>query len=318
MQTGRVDSTKNLPSVRDSVFQREWISVLGRAARTGRGAVGLGLVAFVCLVAFVGPLFLPHSPTAFVTAPFAHPSHEFFLGGDVLGRDAFTRVLDGGRLLLIMAVVATALGVSVGAIAGTTAAYSSGWPDGLIMRAVDVILAFPQLVFALMLVSILGPKVWLIVLAVAISHIPPVARVVRAAALDVSERDFVKAVEAFGVSRRRVITKELLPNVSSVLMVELGIRLTFSILTVAGLSFIGFGLQPPTADWGLMISENRIGIVANPWVIVVPALLIAALTIGTNLFTDAVARVSLGVGSVAVSQVEAADPVDEIIEERSE
>jgi peptide/nickel transport system permease protein len=308
---------KTLPLPRSSTFQHEWLSVLGRAARTGRGVVGLALVAFVVLVAFMGPLFLPHSPTAFVTSPFAHPSRGFLIGGDVLGRDAFTRVLDGGRLLLVMAIVATALGVSLGAVAGTTAAYLPGWPDGLIMRAVDIVLAFPQLVFALMLVSILGPKPWLIVLAVAISHIPPVARVLRAAALDVSERDFVKAVEAFGVSRWRIITQELLPNVSSVLMVEIGIRLTFSILTVAGLSFIGFGLQPPTADWGLMISENRIGVVADPWVIVVPALLIAALTIGTNMFTDAIARVSLGVGSVALSHVEATDPIDELAKERS-
>jgi peptide/nickel transport system permease protein len=313
-----MDAPKAIPLARSSTFQREWMSVLGRATRTGRGACGLGLVIFVVLVAVIGPFLMPHSPTAFVTAPFAHPSREFLLGGDVLGRDAFARMLGGGRLLLVMAVVATVLGVSLGAVAGTAAAYSPGWPDGLIMRVVDIVLAFPQLVFALMLVSILGPKPWLIVVAVAISHIPPVARVARAAALDVSERDFVKAVEAFGVPRWRIIRQELMPNVSSVLMVEVGIRLTFSILTVAGLSFIGFGLQPPTADWGLMISENRIGVVANPWVIVVPALLIAALTIGTNMFTDAVARVSLGVESVAVAQVEAADPIDERVQERSE
>jgi peptide/nickel transport system permease protein len=164
------------------------------------------------------------------------------------------------------------------------------------MRAVDVILAFPQLVFALLLVSILGPKIWLIVLAVAISHAPQVARVTRAGALDISERDFVKAMQILGIPGRRIIRRDVLPNLTSVLMVEIGLRLTYSILVIAGLSFLGFGLQPPAASWGLMINENRVGLIANPWGVLMPAILIALLTIGTNTFTDSVARASLGVG----------------------
>jgi peptide/nickel transport system permease protein len=166
----------------------------------------------------------------------------------------------------------------------------------VIMRIVDIVLAFPQLVFALLLVSVLGPKIWLIILAVGISHAPQVARVTRAAALDVCERDFVRAAQILGIPARQVLRKEVLPNLTSVLMVELGLRLTYSILVIAGLSFLGFGLQPPTASWGLMINENRIGLVANPWGVLAPTLLIAALTIGMNTLTDAVARASLGVG----------------------
>ena len=176
------------------------------------------------------------------------------------------------------------------------AAYSGGWWDSVIMRAVDVILAFPQLVFALLLVSILGPKIWLIVLAVAISHAPQVARVTRAAALDISERDFVKAMQILGIPGRRIIRRDVLPNLTSVLMVEIGLRLTYSMLVIAGLSFLGFGLQPPAASWGLMINENRVGLIANPWGVLMPAILIALFTIGVNTFTDAVARASLGVG----------------------
>jgi peptide/nickel transport system permease protein len=211
-----------------------------------------------------------------------------------------SRTLDGGWELLAMAAVATALGVVVGAVLGVMAAYFGGWWDSVIMRAVDVILAFPQLVFALLLVSILGPKIWLIVLAVAISHAPQVARVARAAALDISERDFVKAMQILGIPGRRIIRRDVLPNLTSVLMVEIGLRLTYSMLVIAGLSFLGFGLQPPAASWGLMINENRVGLIANPWGVLMPAILIALFTIGVNTFTDSVARASLGVGGRAI------------------
>jgi len=257
--------------------RREWLAVLNRAVRTPRGAIGLSIVGVVVLIAAIGPAFAPYPADAFVTRPFANPSLAFPLGGDVLGRDVLSRTLDGGWQLLLMAAVATLLGVAAGAAFGVTAAYFGGRWDGIIMRTVDIVLAFPQLVFALLLVSILGPKIWLIVLAVAISHAPQVARVTRAAALDICERDYVRAAQIIG-------------------MVELGLRLTYSILVIAGLSFLGFGLQPPAPSWGYMINENRIGLVANPWGVLAPVLLIAALTIGMNTLTDAIARASLGVG----------------------
>jgi peptide/nickel transport system permease protein len=274
----------------------EAFAVLGRAVRTPRGAAGLALAGLVVLIAAIGPAIAPYSSTEFVTKPFARASAAALLGGDTLGRDVLSRTLDGGWELLLMAATATALGVAAGAICGVVAAYFGGWLDSVIMRAVDVILAFPQLVFALLLVSILGPRIWLIVLAVAISHAPQVARVTRAAALDISERDFVKAMQILGIPARKIIRKDVLPNLTSVLMVEIGLRLTYSMLVIAGLSFLGFGLQPPAASWGLMINENRVGIIANPWGVLMPTILIAALTIGTNTFTDAVARASLGVG----------------------
>jgi peptide/nickel transport system permease protein len=275
----------------------EVIAVLGRAVRTPRGTAGLVIGGLVVLVAVIGPAVAPYSTTEFVTAPFARASSAAWLGGDVLGRDVLSRTLNGGWQLLAMAAVATALGV--GAVLGVMAAYYGGLWDSLIMRAVDVILAFPQLVFALLLVSILGPKIWLIVLAVAISHAPQVARVTRAAALDISERDFVKAMQILGIPGRRIIRRDVLPNLTSVLMVEIGLRLTYSMLVIAGLSFLGFGLQPPAASWGLMINENRVGLIANPWGVLMPAILIALFTIGVNTFTDAVARASLGVGGRA-------------------
>jgi peptide/nickel transport system permease protein len=282
--------------LRPTRFQRQqWPVTLGAAARTRRGVIGLTLTSAVVLVAVVGPFVSPYSPTALVTEDFAKPSSHYLLGGDVLGRDVLSRVLHGGWLLLLMALAATAFGVIVGAAAGVSAGYLRGKPDGVIMRTVDVVLAFPQLVFALLLVSIIGPKLWLIVLAVGFTHAPAVARVLRSATLDISERDFVKSAELQGLSRRRVITGEILPNLISPLMVEGGLRLTYSIIVIAGLAFLGFGQAPPAPNWGYMINENRIAIIVNPWGVIVPALLIAILTVGVNTFTDAVARVAIGV-----------------------
>ncbi len=275
--------------------RHQWLATLGAAARTRRGAIGLGLAGFVVLVAVIGPSVEPYSSTAFVTTPFSQPTGQFLLGGDTLGRDVLSRVLDGGWVLLIMAACATAFGVIVGATAGISAAYLRGKVDGIIMRTVDVILAFPSLVFALLLVSILGPKLWLIVLAVGFTHAPAVARVLRSATLDISERDYVKAVELQGVKPSKVMRSEILPNLISPLMVETGLRLTWSIVLMAGLNFLGFGQPPPTPNWGYMIQENRIGLSSNPWAVIVPAALIALLTIGTNTYTDAVARVAIGV-----------------------
>jgi peptide/nickel transport system permease protein len=283
---------RQVPGIR----RHQWGSVLWSAARTPRGALGLGLASFVVLVAIIGPFVAPYSPNADqLTIDFAKPSAQFLLGTDVETRDVLSRVLNGGWLMLIMAVGATALGVAVGTAAGVSAAYLRGVSDGIIMRAVDVILAFPQLVFALLLLSLLGPKLWLITLAVGLSHAPQVARVLRSATLDVSERDFVKAAELQGMRPTKVMRKEILPNLISPLMVEAGLRLTYSIVIIAGLSFLGFGQAPPAANWGTMISENQEGLPLNPWAVVVPALLIALLTIGTNTFTDAFARVAIGV-----------------------
>jgi peptide/nickel transport system permease protein len=277
------------------IRRHQWLAVLGQAVRTPRGATGLGLAGLVVASAVIGPFLAPHSPTALLTFPYAKPSAKFPLGGDFLGRDVLSRVLDGGWLLLLLAVCATVIGVAAGAAAGISAAYLRGRTDGLIMRTVDVILAFPQLVFALLLLSILGPRLWLIVLAVGLTHAPAVARVLRSATLDISERDYVKVAELQGMRPAAVMAKEILPSLSTPLMVEAGLRLTYSIIIMAGLAFLGFGQPPPAASWGTMINENRAGLALNPWAVIVPAMLIALLTIGTNILADAIGRVALGV-----------------------
>ena len=203
--------------------------------------------------------------------------------------------------MLWLSIASTLLGVGVGTAVGLVAAYSRGWLDDVLMRGNDVILAFPPIILTLLAVSAFGPRSWLIVLCVGGTHAPRVARVIRGAALEVAERDFVKAAEAVGESRSRIVFGELLPNVTSPLLVEIGLRMTYSIALVAAISFLGFGLQPPTADWGLMINENRLSINVQPWAVLLPVAAIGLLTVGTNLVTDVIARAAIGLDRKAGS-----------------
>jgi peptide/nickel transport system permease protein len=275
--------------------RRPWLGILRNALRLGRTKIGVAIVALLLAIAVFGPLVAPHSPTEFVAVPNTGPSSDALFGADALGRDVLSRFLHGGLSVLWMAASATILGVVLGVGIGLVAAYSRGWLDDVLMRASDVVLAFPQIILALLAVSAIGPKLWLIVLVVALGHIPRVARVMRGAAQEVVERDFVKAAEAVGEKRLRIVFGELLPNVTSPLLVELGLRMTYSIGLVAAVSFLGFGLQPPASDWGLMINENRLSITVQPWAVLLPVLAIGLLTVGTNLITDGIARAAIGI-----------------------
>jgi peptide/nickel transport system permease protein len=275
--------------------RREWIQLLSDAIHYRRTQIGLALLLFIVAVAVIGPYFAPYSPYEFIVKPYSKPSSIATLGGDNLGRDVLTRVLYGGRSVLVLSLIATAIGMILGVSLGLFAGYARAAIDDVIMRLLDVLLAFPQIVFVLLLVSVLGPRLWLIVLTVGLSHAPRIARVARGSTLEVKERDFVKAAESLGVSRTKIVFTEILPNISSPLFVEFGLRLTYSIGLIAALSFLGFGLQPPSADWGLMINENRIGLVIQPYSIFVPVALIAILTIGVNLATDGMARAMIGI-----------------------
>jgi peptide/nickel transport system permease protein len=279
--------------------RRPWLGILRNALRLGRTRIGVAIVAVLVAIAVFGPLVAPHSPTEFVAAPNAGPSSDAIFGADALGRDVLSRFLHGGLSVLWMSAAATLIGVGVGVGIGLIAAYSRNWLDDVLMRGSDVVLAFPQIILALLAVSVLGPKLWLIVLVVAIGHMPRVARVIRGASLEVVERDFIKAAEAVGEKRSRIVFGELLPNVTSPLLVEIGLRMTYSIGLIAAVSFLGFGLQPPTADWGLMINENRLSITVQPWSVVLPVLAIGLLTVGTNLITDGIARAAIGIGRKA-------------------
>jgi|1186.fasta_scaffold38249_2 peptide/nickel transport system permease protein len=270
-------------------------SLLRSALRLWRTRIGLVLVALLVSVAVFGPFFAPHSPTEFVGAPNQKPGGEALFGTDYLGQDVWSRFLWGGREILVLAALATALGLVSGAGVGLIAAYSRNKLDDVLMRGMDVILAFPQIMLALVAIATVGPQPWLIVLTVGLTTMPRVARVTRGAAQPIVERDFVAAAEALGVPRLRILFVEVLPNVLSPLMVEASLRMTYSISLIAGLAFLGFATDPAGANWGVMIFENKIALVVQPWGVVLPAVALALLTVGTGLIGDGISRAAVGI-----------------------
>jgi len=273
----------------------DWARLLLGALRFGRTRIGLAIVGFVVAAAVLGPYVAPHGATAFLAIPFAPPSHAAPLGTDYLGRDVLSRFLDGGRAVLLLALLSTTIGVASGTLVGLVSGYALRAADEVLMRVMDLVLAFPSIVFVLMCVTMIGPASWLIVVVVGISYMPQTARVIRSATLQVRDLDFVRYAEAIGVPRSRILLGEVLPNVVAPLTVEFGLRLTYSIGLIASLDYLGFGVQPPRPDWGLMIQENQAGLNVSPWPVLLPVLAIAAITVGSNLVTDGLGRAVAGV-----------------------
>jgi ABC-type dipeptide/oligopeptide/nickel transport system permease subunit len=264
-----------------------------RFLRSVPGAVGALIVGFVLAVALLGPYLAPHDPDAPIGLPNSGPSGSAPFGTDVLGRDVLSRLLHGGRSVILLAAAATILAYLIGLTIGLVAGFSRSFIDPLLMRTVDVMLAFPPLLFVLILISGAGTGVTVVVIAVAAIQAPSVSRVVRTATQVVAVRGYVEAAVARGESTFAVIRREVIPNILAPVLVDFGLRFTYSILIIASVNFLGLGLQPPSSDWALLISENRQYISLNAWSVLAPAAMIALLTIGVNLLGDAIAR-SLG------------------------
>jgi peptide/nickel transport system permease protein len=277
-----------LPAVRGA-------SLLRRSLRLWRTRIGVALVGLIVLLAIIGPHVAPYGPSTPVGAPNSTPGGKAVLGTDYLGQDVLSRVLYGGGSILVMAVTATALGLVAGAAIGLVAAYSRNALDDVLMRGMDVIMALPQILLALVAVAIIGPHTWVIVAAIALTTAPRVARVARGAAQPIVERDFIAASEAMGVPRWRILSGELLPNTLGPLMVEASLRLTYSITLIAGLAYLGLSPNVNGANWGTMIKQNQLVLVVQPWGAVAPIIAIALLTMGTGLIGDGIARTAAGI-----------------------
>lgn len=277
--------------------QRSEPTLIGRAVRLHSTRVGIGVTVAVVLLALIGPFAAPYGPTAFAGLPYSGPSAHSLLGTDYIGRDVLSLVLYGGRTILWMAFAAATLGVAVGTALGVTAAYVRNGLDEIIMRSFDVINAFPSVVFVLLFVSLAGHNPWLIVLLVGISKMPSVARVIRGVSVEVASRDHIAACDAIGVPRVAVIGREILPNIAPNVLVEYTLHITWAVIVIASLSFLGFGTQPPDTDWGLMVNQNRTALLLAPLATIVPVACIAALTLGTNLIGEGFAQTLAGVRS---------------------
>lgn len=271
-------------------FDSARAGLMRRALRQSRSRAGLVLIGLTLILAFGGPLVAPNAPSALVAGPYDPPGDGLLLGADALGRDVFSRFLWGGRNLVWMSAAAALIAVGLGTTLGLASAYLKGLPDLLLMRLVDLKLAFPSVVFALLFVTILGPSLPLLVFLVGISQAPNVARVMRGAGLGVVEREYVLWARTVAVPTWRILAGEILPNVTAPLLVEVGLRLMWSTSMLAGLSFLGYGVQPPDADWGLMINESRNALLIQPWAVLAPIVGIAMFTIGGNMLAEGVSR----------------------------
>lgn len=256
-----------------------------------RVKITLGVLIVIVLVGIAGPWLSPHGPSEVVGAPFGAPSGGHLLGTDFLGRDAFSRFLSGGRLVLLVASIATSLAYLFAVPIGVLAGLRHGRRvDFLVVVVSDVVYALPPLIFLLVLLAATGPGVSIVAAGIAVIHIPRVLRIARLATIDLAASEFVEASMARGDGLLAVSFRDIMPNIVTPMLTDFGVRLSVSIMLYASLSYLGLGPEPPTPDWGLMISENRIGLDLNPWVAVAPALAVAAFAVAVNVLADGIAR----------------------------
>jgi len=274
------------------------LSAAGRAGDVLRemltrpsGAIGLTLMILHLCLAIASPWLVPYDYKLMDAAStLAPPSAAHWLGTDHLGRDVLTRVMLGGREALLITGIATPVAMLWGGLAGVWLGLRGGWPDEVAMRLVDAFLALPGILPLLVLITVFGTGGEVLLPTLAFFFGIPVIRVARAAAHEVVARDFVSAARARGQSRPDIVRREILPNVTDTLLVEGAMRWSWMLLGFSSLSFLGFGVSPPTPDWGLMVSDARIYMSLAPWGVIAPVVALSTLIVGINLTADALAK----------------------------
>jgi peptide/nickel transport system permease protein len=254
------------------------------------GAIGAALLAFMVVVVVVGPLVAPDDPSALVGIPGQGPSGQHLLGTDSLGRDVLSRLLSGGASVVLLPLIAVGASIALACVIGLLAGYLGGLVDTAVTRLIDVALAIPPFLTVLVILAGFGTGNTVIVIAVAVVYVPSIARVLRAATQTIVPREFVLAARARGDSVRWIVFREIAPNLLATLLVEVALRLTFAIMFIASLSFLGLGVQPPSPNWGVMVGENRGLLFSDPVAVLAPALAIALLAISINLVADALTQ----------------------------
>jgi peptide/nickel transport system permease protein len=253
-----------------------------------RLVLGAALVAGLVLVAATADWIAPYDPTAQVLAEnLAPPGAHHPLGQDKLGRDILTRVIYGTRVSLAVGIVTVGVSLIVGATIGASAGFAGGWIDELVMRAVDVLLAFPGLLLAIALTGVLGPSLRNVVLALCLIGWTGYARLARGEVVRLREREFVEAARALGVPGRRILVRHIVPLLATPLLVQATFGMAAAIVAEASLSFLGLGAQPPTASWGAMLNDGRAFVLVAPHLTVFPGLAILVTVLGLNFLGDA-------------------------------
>jgi len=261
--------------------------------------VGVLTILAYAFVALFAPLLAPYGQTAIVGSSYELWSDEFFFGTDNIGRDMLTRLIYGARNTIGIAFLTVAIAFFVGGVLGMLAAILGGAYDMLIGRLVDILMAIPSLVFALLLLTVFGTSIPSLVLIIALLDSTRVFRIARSAAMNVVVMEFVEAARLRGEGMVWVIRKEVLPNITAPLLAEFGLRFCFVFLFIAALSFLGLGIQPPLADWGSMVRETATLINYNDITPLLPAIAIAGLTVAVNFVVDWMLHISSGLRSDA-------------------
>ncbi|MBP6019172.1 MAG: ABC transporter permease [Burkholderiaceae bacterium] len=283
------------PSVQKTIAASPPASMLARLARAKGGKWGLALVAFWLIVFIVSLVWTPYDPFEFHFGDkLQPPSADFLLGTDKYGRDTLSRIMTGSREVILISTGGTLLAIALGLFIGITSGFFGHLYDEVIMRSMDIIMAFPSLLLALLVVGVLGPGELNVVLVIGVVFAPRIARVARSVVMELRVKEYVQAAQVRGDSVWNIMLVEMLPNMLGPLGVEAGVRFAHALFLSASLGFLGLGVQPPTPDWGLMVNEGRDFIEMSPWVSLFPAIAIATLVVGVNILSEAYRRVWAG------------------------
>lgn len=285
-RTAATDAALLAQGARDRARTR---SLMWRTLRNPLSMIGMIIIGLLVLVAAAAPLIATEDPLQTnVAERLAPPSRAHFFGTDTLGRDIFSRVIYGSRISLRIAILTAVIATVIGAPVGIVAGYFRGRLDDIAMRVTDMFMAFPRLILAMAIAAALRPTLENVVIAISLAAWPAYARLARSMTLGLREENFVEAARALGASPPRILARHVLPGVMSPLIIQISLDMGGIILTAAGLGFIGFGAQPPTPEWGVMISEGRNYITTQWWVSTFPGIAIALTVLGFNLLGDGV------------------------------
>lgn len=286
-----------MTTIETVTLQSRGLSVWERFRRRKLALTGMGMITIVLFGAIFAPWLTPYDPNTQMFdgltiegAPMA-PSAQFLLGTDLLGRDLLTRILYGARTSLIIGLVANGVSLIIGTLVGVTAGYFQGFIGGLLMRLTDLMMAFPALLLAICLASIFQPSLWIVAMVIAIVNWVQTARVLYSETSSLAQREFIAAEKTLGASHPRILFRHILPHLVPMIIVWGTLGISTTVLLEATLSYLGVGVQPPTASWGNIIFENQTYFQAAPWLVFFPSLAIVMLALAFNLVGDAVREV---------------------------
>ncbi|MGA7669338.1 MAG: nickel transporter permease [Nitrolancea sp.] len=264
-----------------------WREFMRRLARSKGALAGLVILLLLIIIALLAPLISPFDPIKIDTSHYLYsPGSPYFFGTDQYGRDVFSRVLYGSRISLVIGLISVGIASVIGVTVGLVSGYYGGWVDSILMRLIDIMLAFPGILLALGIVSMLGPSLRNVMIAVGISSVPTYARLTRGSVLSARNELYVDAAHVIGVPNRLILSRHILPNVVAPVIVAATLGVGAAILWAAALSFLGLGAQPPTAEWGRMLSDGRQYLRDQWWIATFPGLAIMVTVLAMNMLGD--------------------------------